>query len=151
MFDWVLNTPLGIFRRSWTKMFAIAIMAKSWNWLTCQNGLCSRGMQVRYFLLNILKYFNMEVRERTNNVKHEYVNVHCSFRYRGLGTGVNAKKARKNKYAVSCTYRQSKHNFASICFFSFKIKQKSKNAKGALVYMEPLYSGHLRDRSFCPL
>ena len=27
-------------------------MEKSFNQLNCQNGLCSGGMQVRYFLLN---------------------------------------------------------------------------------------------------
>ena len=29
MFDWVLNMPLVVFNFSWTKRFAIALMAKS--------------------------------------------------------------------------------------------------------------------------
>ena len=33
-------------------------------------------MQVRYFLFNTYKYFNMEVCSRKNDKKHEYVNVH---------------------------------------------------------------------------
>ena len=60
----------------WTKRFAIALMLTSSNRLNCQNGLCSHGMQVRYFLLNTYQYVNMEVRQRTNTVKHDYVNVH---------------------------------------------------------------------------
>ena len=37
---------------------------------------------------------------------------------------VHVNKARKNKSAVSYTYRRKKHNFASIYFFSFKIKRQ---------------------------
>ena len=41
-----------------------------------------------------------------------------------IRTEVHADKARKNKSLVSCTYKRNKHNFASVCFFSFKIKQQ---------------------------
>ena len=51
----------GIFSLSWMKRFAIALMLKSSNRGNCQIGLCSRGIKVRYFLLNTYKYFNMEV------------------------------------------------------------------------------------------
>ena len=37
---------------------------------------------------------------------------------------LHADKARKNMSVVSCTYKRNKHNFVSICFFSFKIKQQ---------------------------
>ena len=30
----------------------------------------------------------------------------------------------KNNFVVSCTYRQNKHTFASICFLRLKIKQQ---------------------------
>ena len=46
---------------SWTKRSAIALMARSCNWLNCQSGFCSQGMGVSYFLLNSYEYFNMEV------------------------------------------------------------------------------------------
>ena len=52
----------GIFSLSWTKRFATRFLIKSSNWLNCQNDLCSGGMQLRYFLLNTYKYFNMEGR-----------------------------------------------------------------------------------------
>ena len=42
--------------------FGILLMLKSSSWLNFQNGLDSRGMQVRYYLLRMYKYFNMEVR-----------------------------------------------------------------------------------------
>ena len=38
---------------------------------------------------------------------------------------VHYDNAKKNKSAVSCAYRQNKHNFASVCFFRFKIKQQN--------------------------
>ena len=37
---------------------------------------------------------------------------------------VHAEKAWENKFAVSFTYWQKKHNFVSVCIFSFKIKQQ---------------------------
>ena len=37
---------------------------------------------------------------------------------------VHTDKAWESKSAVSCTSRQNKHNFNSICCFSFKIKQQ---------------------------
>ena len=52
----------GISNLSWTKRFATALIIISFNRLNCQNVLCSRGMQVGYFLLNTYKYFNREVR-----------------------------------------------------------------------------------------
>ena len=51
-----------IFSLSWLKWVATALMIKSSNWFNGQNGLCSRGMQIRHFLQNTYKYFNMEVR-----------------------------------------------------------------------------------------
>ena len=38
---------------------------------------------------------------------------------------VHNDKALKSKSAISSTYRQNNDNFASIGFFSFKIKQKN--------------------------
>ena len=33
-------------------------------------------MQVTYFLLITCKYFDTKVRQQTNNIKHDYVNIH---------------------------------------------------------------------------
>ena len=50
-----------------------------------------------------------------------------------------SKSYSKSEASLSCTYRRNWHNFSSICFSSFKIKQqdlivqKSKKVKGALV------------------
>ena len=79
MFDWGSEYASGLFSLSWRKRFAIALMAKTSNQLNCQNGLCSWGIQVRYFLLKTYKYFNIYINmyiNEQNNVKQEYVNVH---------------------------------------------------------------------------
>ena len=61
----------------YTRRSALPLMAKSSSCLSCQNGLCSHWMQVRFFcLMDTYKYFNMEVRQLTNNVKPMYINVH---------------------------------------------------------------------------
>ena len=39
-------------------------------------------------------------------------------------TEVHTDKTWKNKFIENCTYRWNKHNFVSMCFFSFKIKQQ---------------------------
>ena len=60
MFDWVRNMLLAspVFMN---KKFAIALMVKSSDRVNYQNSLYSQGMQLRYFLLNTYKYFDMEV------------------------------------------------------------------------------------------
>ena len=58
------------------KRFGIALMVKSSNRLNCENDQCLQGTQMRHFWFKTYKYFNMEVRSRTNNVNYEYVNVH---------------------------------------------------------------------------
>ena len=60
MSDWVLNKLLGcaVFMK---KRFAIALMVKSSDRVDYQNGLYSRGIQLRNFLLDTYKYFNLEV------------------------------------------------------------------------------------------
>ena len=49
---------IRLWNLSWIR-FAISLMVKSFNWLNCQSDLCLRGMQVRNFLLNTFKYFNI--------------------------------------------------------------------------------------------
>ena len=44
--------------------------------LTAKMMIVSREMQLRNFLFNTSKYFNMKVCQQTNNVKDEYVNIH---------------------------------------------------------------------------
>ena len=59
---------------SWTERFAFGLTARSGNLLNDQNDLRLRGMQERYFwLINTYKYFNLEVRWRTNILKQEYL------------------------------------------------------------------------------
>ena len=62
-----------LFSLSWTKRFSVAIITKSSNQLDYQNSWCLWGVQVRYFLLNLHKYFKMEVHYQTHNVKCEFL------------------------------------------------------------------------------
>ena len=48
--NFAMNEPL-----SYEQSFISALMAKSSNQHNCQNGLCSQGMEMQYFLLNQLE------------------------------------------------------------------------------------------------
>ena len=68
-------------------------------------------------------------------------------------TGVHSEKSRKNKSVGSCTYRVN--NFASIFFFSLKIKQKDlsfrkvKISKRSLIVVSCSFSLYIQVSYIC--
>ena len=76
MFDWVLNMSLWLSVFYERKCLQMGWCQRHLIDLTAKIMIVSWEMQLRNFLFNTYKYFNMKVCQQTNNVKDEYVNIH---------------------------------------------------------------------------